>query len=67
LEEIKEKQVLTRDETAAYLGIHLNTLDRSDVPRIHIGARVLFRKATVDKYLSDMERNPGMRRRFRNA
>jgi len=57
LENVIEKQVLSRKEAAAYLGIHLNTLDRSDVPRIHIGRRVLYRIKTLDKLLNDREQS----------
>jgi hypothetical protein len=62
----KEKQVLSRRETAAYLGIHTNTLDRNnDIPRIHIAGRVLFRKKVLDKYLTDLENAPKPRGRPR--
>ena len=57
-----EKQVLSRKEAAAYLGIHLNTLDRSDVPRIHIGRRTLFRKNTLDNMLTEKEQSGDKRR-----
>ena len=53
---VTEKLVFSRVEAAAYLGIHRNTLDRSKIPRIHIGARTLFRKQTLDKYLTDIEK-----------
>jgi len=51
-----KKQVLSRDEAAAYLGIHFNTLDKSDIPRIYVGRRTLFRKETLNKYFAKMER-----------
>jgi hypothetical protein len=57
LENVIEKQVLSRKEAAAYLGIHLNTLDRSDVPRLQIGRRVLYRIKTLDKLLNDREQS----------
>jgi hypothetical protein len=51
-----EKQVFSRMEAAAYLGIHWNTLDKSDIPRVRMGGRILFRRKTLDKYLADVER-----------
>jgi len=45
------KTVLSRKEAAAYLGIHVNTLDKNDIPRIHIGRRTLFRQKTLEKIL----------------
>jgi hypothetical protein len=61
----KEKQVFSRRETAAYLGIHMNTLDKTDIPRIYMGGRVLFRKKVLDKYLTDLESAPKPRGRPR--
>jgi len=63
LENVIEKQVLSRKEAAAYLGIHLNTLDRSDVPRLQIGRRVLYRIKTLDKLLNDREQSENKRRK----
>jgi len=51
------KLVLSRKEAAKYLGIHWNTLDRSEIPRIRIGGRTVFRVRTLDAYLSKMERH----------
>jgi excisionase family DNA binding protein len=53
---VPEKQVLTRQEAAAYLGIHYNTLDKSAIPRIRIGKKILFRKSTLEKFLASEER-----------
>jgi hypothetical protein len=53
------KPVLSRKEAAAYLGIHINTLDKNDVPRIHLGGRTLFRVKALDKYLAKNERSGG--------
>ena len=50
------KQTLTRKEAAYYLGIHPNTLDRSEIPRFRIGGRVLFRLVTLDMFVEEMER-----------
>jgi hypothetical protein len=49
------KPVLSREEAAAYLGIHSNTLDKSDIPRIYVGRRTLFRMETLNKYFEEME------------
>jgi len=50
------KITLTRKEAAAYLGIHTNSLDNhTEIPRLRIGRKVLFRKDTLDKYLSEKE------------
>ena len=50
------KTTLTRKEAADYLGIHLNTLDKSEIPRFRIGTRVLFRLVTLDMFVEEMER-----------
>lgn len=55
-QQVTEKQVFSRMEAAAYLGIHFNSLDKSNIPRVRIGGRTLFRKNTLDKYLADTER-----------
>jgi excisionase family DNA binding protein len=46
------KEVLSRAEAAAYLGICKTTLDRLDIPKTQIRRRVLFRKETLDKWLT---------------
>jgi excisionase family DNA binding protein len=51
-----KKQTLTREEAAKYLGVHVNTLDRSSIPRVRIGNRVLFTRATLDGLLSGSQR-----------
>ena len=50
------KTTLSRQEAADYLGVHINTLDNSDIPRIRIGTRVLFRLVTLDMFVEEMER-----------
>jgi len=51
-----ERQTITRNEAAEYLGIHLNTLDKTpEIPRIRIGGKVLFRIKTLEKYRADQE------------
>jgi hypothetical protein len=51
--------VYTRKQLVAYLGVHLNTIDRSDLPRIKIAGRVLYRKSTVEKWLREKESTNG--------
>ena len=46
------KQTLSREEAAKYLGVHINTLDKSNVPRVRVGGRVLFWQKTLDKLLA---------------
>jgi len=57
------KPVLSRKEAAAYLGIHINTLDNSDIPRIHIGRRTLFRQKTLDRHIAGNEKSQSRRQR----
>ena len=56
MEDAITKQTLTRKEAAHYLGIHINTLDKSEIPRFRIGGRVLFRLVAVDMFVEEMER-----------
>jgi hypothetical protein len=53
---VPEKHVLNRQEAADYLGVHIHTLDKSDIPRIRIADKVLFRKCTLDKFLAEEEK-----------
>jgi hypothetical protein len=50
-----EPQGLSRKNAAKYLGICLNTLDNLDIPRIRIGVRVVYRRATLEKFLEEGE------------
>ena len=45
--------ILSRRETADLLGICRNTLDRSDIPRIKIGKRVVYKRDVLNKWLDD--------------
>ena len=47
---------LSRKEAAHYLGIHVNTLDRSDIPRIYIGGKVLFKIDTLKNFFTEVQR-----------
>jgi hypothetical protein len=46
------KDVMSRAQAAAYIGIGKSTLDRIDIPRIKIRKRVLYRKEAVDLWLA---------------
>jgi excisionase family DNA binding protein len=45
------KEVMSRKEAAAYIGVGKSTLDRLAIPKIQIRRRVLFRKDAIDKWL----------------
>jgi len=46
------KEVMSRTEAAAYIGIGKSTLDRLNIPKIQIRRRVLFKKEAIDKWLA---------------
>lgn len=50
---LSEKAFLSRKETAFYLGLHVNTLDRANIPHTKIGNRTVYSKAILEKWLSD--------------
>ncbi len=50
-EEIKEKPFLSRKETAFYLGVHVNTLDRAGLPCTKVGRRKLYSRILLDQWL----------------
>jgi excisionase family DNA binding protein len=45
------KEVMSRKEAAAYIGVGKSTLDRLAIPKIQIRRRILFRKDAIDKWL----------------
>jgi excisionase family DNA binding protein len=45
------KEIMSRNEAAAYIGIGKSTLDRLDLPKIQIRRRILFKKESIDKWL----------------
>jgi excisionase family DNA binding protein len=47
-----KKEVMSRRETAAYIGIGRSTLDRLDIPKVQVRRRVLYRREAVDKWLA---------------
>ena len=46
------KEVMSRKDAAAYIGIGKSTLDKLDIPRTQIRRRVFFKKEVIDKWLS---------------
>jgi excisionase family DNA binding protein len=46
------KDVMSRAQAAAYIGIGKSTLDRLNIPKIQIRRRVLFKKEAIDRWLS---------------
>jgi hypothetical protein len=53
---------LTKQELAAELGREMRTLDRWDTlgigpPRTHVGRKVLYRRASVQRWLASQERH----------
>ena len=46
------KDVMSRAQAAAYIGIGKSTLDRLNIPKIKVRKRVLFKKETIDKWLA---------------
>ena len=46
------KEVMSRTDAVAYIGIGKSTLDRLDIPKIQIRRRVLFKKEAIDKWLA---------------
>ena len=54
-------EFITREELAAELGCNPRTLDRWEVlsvgpPRTHVGRKILYRHASVKKWLASRER-----------
>jgi hypothetical protein len=45
------KEVMSRRDAAAYIGIGKSTLDRLSIPKIQIRRRVLYKKEAIDKWL----------------
>jgi len=45
------KELMSRREAAAYLGICKTTLDRQDIAKTKIGRRVLYRREVLEKWI----------------
>jgi hypothetical protein len=50
------KEIMSRREAAAYVGICLATLDCLGIPKTQIRRRVFYRKATLDRWVAEQER-----------
>lgn len=48
---LNNKEILSRKETALYLGLHVNTLDRANIPHVKIGRRVVYEKQKILDWL----------------
>jgi excisionase family DNA binding protein len=48
---VTQKEVLSRKEAAAYIGVCKSTLDRLNIPKIQIRRRVLFKRESIDEWL----------------
>jgi len=46
-----KNDVLSRKETAAFLGVCLTTLDRLDIPRTKVRHRVLYKREVINKWI----------------
>lgn len=55
-ENLLSEQLLTRQQTAAYLSICLTTLDRLDIPRLKIRRSVRYRMSDIVKWISKQNR-----------
>jgi len=56
METVGEHKTLNREQAAAYLGIHINTIDKHpEIPRMRIGSRVIFRKEKLDQFILENE------------
>jgi hypothetical protein len=52
------KDVLSRKEAAAYLGICLTTLDRLNIQKTKIRHRVLYKRVVLNKWIDDHTEKP---------
>ena len=55
------KEVMSRAQAAAYIGIGKSTLDRLNIPKVQIRRRILYKKADIDKWLSQNTQGKGAR------
>jgi excisionase family DNA binding protein len=58
-----EKLAFSRKEAAWRLGISLPTLDKSGIPHVRIGNRVIYRRAAIEKYLEEREESCGTKQK----
>lgn len=54
-----EQITMTAKEAAEYIGVSywhlLETAKRKQIPHVRVGARVLFRKETLDRWMANQE------------
>lgn len=60
--ELEGKEILDREEASRFLNISVSTLDRhvkaGTIPVVRLGGRVVFRKISLQDWLSNMEVHP---------
>ena len=54
-----QKELMSRAEAASYLRICKTTLDRLSIPKTQIRRRVLYRRSTLDTWLTAHEQAGG--------
>ena len=52
IQALNEKAILSRKETALFLGLHVNTLDRANIPCTKIGRRTVYQKSVLVDWLN---------------
>ena len=45
--------ILSRRETAAFLGICLTSLHHLDIPKTKVGHRVMYKREVINKWIDD--------------
>lgn len=57
-----ERTTMTNKEVAEYLGLSdefiYKLVRQKQIPFMRVGRRILFKKASIDKWLSDLENEP---------
>jgi hypothetical protein len=51
--EINTPEIMSRKQTAKFIGICLTTLDRLDIPKTKVSQRIFYKAAVVRKWLDD--------------
>jgi hypothetical protein len=52
---LNHSDILSRRQASEYMGICRASLDRLNLPRIKVGRRVLYKRASLQKWLSEHE------------
>nr|WP_100012435.1 helix-turn-helix domain-containing protein [Lentibacillus sediminis] len=54
-----ERKTMTVEETAGYLGVSKDLIyklvRKKQIPNIKIGGRIMFKKESIDRWLSEIE------------